>query len=145
MRAPSLVLPFLLALATAAFGPAQPEPVTPPPAGPQASAAPAVPDTSAPAAPVVSAAPAAPAPTATATPAALPPAPAPVTVAFSAMTKDQKLTHMKTVILPRMGKLFQEYDAKRYAESGCATCHGRNKQDPHVVLPPLALSGGGFE
>jgi hypothetical protein len=52
---------------------------------------------------------------------------------------------MKTVILPTMGKLFADYDAKRYGDAGCAMCHGKNKQDPHVVLPPLTLSGDGFQ
>lgn len=114
--------------ALAACGPATPEPVTPPP--PADTAAPAAP-TAAPQAPT--AAPAAP----TAAPAAQ--------AAFSGMSNDQKLQHMKAVITPKMAKVFQEGDAKRYAEFGCKTCHGAKKQDPHVVLPALTLSGDGFK
>ena len=52
---------------------------------------------------------------------------------------------MKTVVQPEMGKVFQEYDGKRYGDFGCATCHGPKKQDPHMALPPLVLSGDGFQ
>lgn len=114
--------------ALVACGPATPDAVTPPP--PAATAAPAV--TAAP-----TAAPAA----QTATPVA-PPAAA---VAFSTMSNEQKVAHMKAVITPRMAKIFQEGDAKKYADFGCKTCHGEKKQDPHVVLPALTLSGDGFK
>ncbi len=61
------------------------------------------------------------------------------------MTGDQKLQHMKTVIRPTMGKLFTAYDAKDFADFGCGTCHGPNKEDTHKALPKLTLSGDGFK
>lgn len=64
--------------------------------------------------------------------------------AFKAMNHDQQLNHMKTVIQPTMGAIFKAADAKRYAEFGCATCHGEKKEDPHKALPKLTLSGDGF-
>jgi hypothetical protein len=62
------------------------------------------------------------------------------------MTKEQRLNHMKMVIQPTMGKVFTAFDAKRFGEFGCATCHGPQKnQDPHQALPKLTLSGDGFK
>ena len=66
-------------------------------------------------------------------------------VAFSKMTEQQQLQHMKTVIRPTMGKVFADFDAKKYGDFGCATCHGDKKEDPHKVLPKLTLSGDGFK
>jgi hypothetical protein len=129
-------LAMALALAgAAACGPATPEPVAPP--APTGAALPA---------PVASGTPAAtPAATPGATPAATPtPTPAGA-MAFSTMSNEQKLAHMKTVIMPGMSKIFQEGDPKRYGDFGCKTCHGDKKQDPHVVLPKLTLSGDGFQ
>lgn len=112
----------------AACGPATPEPATPaaPSAAPAATGAPS-------AAPATTAAPAATG------------GPAPAKVAFSSMTAEQKLQHMKTAIMPRMSKVFQEGDPKHHGDFGCKTCHGDKKQDPHVVLPKLTLSGDGFK
>ena len=119
---------------TAACGPATPDPAMPDPAATAPTGGPAVPGmTAAPAA--MSAAPAA---------SALPTAP-PVTMAFSKMTHEQQVDHMKKVIMPTMSKVFQESDGKKYADFGCKTCHGEKKQDPHMVLPVLKLSGDGFK
>ena len=133
---PALWLVLALGVAgAAACGPATPEPVSPAAtAAPATSAAPA-----ASTAPVASATP-------SATPAAAATGPAPAaTPAFSTMTNEQKLQHMKVVIRPEMGKVFSDYDGKRYGEFGCRTCHGDKKQDPHMVLPKLTLSGDGFQ
>jgi hypothetical protein len=70
-------------------------------------------------------------------------APAP-TGPFKTMTAEQKLQHMKTVIQPTMGPLFKAYNGAKFAEFGCATCHGNDKVDPHKALPRLTLSGDGF-
>ena len=136
---PALWLVLALGVAgAAACAPSTPEPMTPAAsAAPAMSAAPAV----ASGAPVASGTPAT-APTAAA--AVTGPAPA-ATPAFSTMTNEQKLQHMKAVIRPEMGKVFSDYDAKRYGEFGCRTCHGEKKQDPHVALPKLTLSGDGFQ
>jgi hypothetical protein len=139
---PALWLVLALGIAgAAACGPATPEPVTPVAGTPTAATT---------AAPVASGAPTA-APTAapsaapTATPAATGPAPAPLGPAFATMSNADKLQHMKKVIQPTMGQVFSDYDGKKYGEFGCRTCHGDKKQDPHVALPKLTLSGDGFQ
>ncbi|APR78472.1 Hypothetical protein A7982_03819 [Minicystis rosea] len=135
MRLSHIAVCFSMALgfaALAACGAATPEPVAP--TGPEAAA------------PATAASSAALVPTSAPTAAPLATAPAaPATVAFSAMNNEQKIAHMKAVITPKMGKVFQEGDAKRYADFGCKTCHGEKKQDPHMVLPRLTLSGDGFQ
>jgi hypothetical protein len=138
---PALWLVLALSVAgAAACGPSTPEPVVP--VATAAAATTAAPAASS-AAPVATAAPAA-TTAPTATPAATGPAPAPLGPAFTTMTNEQKLQHMKKVIQPQMGQIFSEYDGKKYGEFGCRTCHGEKKQDPHVVLPKLTLSGDGF-
>jgi hypothetical protein len=49
---------------------------------------------------------------------------------------------MKAVVAPRMEKVFQGHDAKRYGDFGCKTCHGPASADPKVFLPKLALKNG---
>jgi hypothetical protein len=80
------------------------------------------------------------------TPASTPePAAHPAAPSFDSMTKEQKIEHMKTVVTPRLGKVFREADEKHYKDFSCTTCHGAKKEDPHKFLPKLTLSGGGFE
>jgi hypothetical protein len=53
---------------------------------------------------------------------------------------------MMTKVVPNVGKIFKEHDAKKYGQFGCATCHGGQKhEDPQKVLPKLTFSNGGFE
>lgn len=61
------------------------------------------------------------------------------------MTKEQKLEHMKMVVAPKMAKVFQDADAKKYKSFGCQTCHGAKGGDPHKILPKLTMSNGGME
>jgi len=129
MRLSHQALSFLAAFGLVACGGAEPAPATPP--APTAAA------TTAPAATGA-------APVATAATPAGPAAPAAV-AAFSSMTKEQQLQHMKTVTRPTMGKVFADFDAKKYGDFGCGTCHGEKKEDPHKFLPKLTLSGDGFK
>lgn len=122
------ILPLSFVLALAACGGSAPKTDSPAAPAPPASATPAAP------------APATPAETVTPAKTASPEAPK-----FATMTKEQKLDHMKNVVSPRVGKVFQEADAKKYANFGCATCHGAKKANPHDHLPKLTLSNGGFE
>jgi hypothetical protein len=136
MRLSPPALSLIGALALAACGGAEPTATTPAAAAPAATAA------------ATAAAPVAAAPSAAPAPAAPAAAPVPATtgqVAFSTMSKDQQFQHMKAVIRPQMGKLFQDYDAKAYGDFGCGTCHGANKEDTHKALPKLTLSGNGFQ
>jgi hypothetical protein len=135
---------FALIISLAALGAcgAPPEPVTPPGTG---TATPAV--TDAPAttgAPAATTAPAATgAPVATAAPATTGAPVAPPGQAWDdTMSKDQKVAFMKAMITPRMGKVFQGADAKRYGEFGCKTCHGPAFALPKAFLPKLKLKDG---
>lgn len=70
----------------------------------------------------------------------------PEPVKFDDLPKDKKLEIMSTKVVPNVGKDFKEFDGKRYASFGCATCHGPKKNEsPHKVLPKLTLSNGGLE
>jgi hypothetical protein len=65
---------------------------------------------------------------------------------FEDLPKDKKVEIMATKVVPNVGKLFKEYNAKHYEKFGCVTCHGpQKKDDPHNVLPKLTFSNGGFE
>jgi cytochrome c551/c552 len=65
---------------------------------------------------------------------------------FASLPKDKKVEVMMNKVVPNVGKLFKEHDAKKYGSFGCATCHGPQKnEDPHKVLPKLTLSNGGYE
>ena len=87
-----------------------------------------------------------PGPTASATPDKPPPAKEPETAKFDSLPKDKKVEIMSTKVVPNLGKDFKEYDGKRFATFGCATCHGPKKnEDPHKVLPKITLSNGGWE
>lgn len=44
--------------------------------------------------------------------------------------------------MPRMAKVFQAADPKRYANFGCKTCHGSPFKDPQHHLPRLTLKNG---
>jgi hypothetical protein len=133
-------LALVVAAATAACGGGDAQPVVPPAATDAPSAAPmasgAPMDSTAPTgapmastAPVASAAPVAP-------PAAV------STVWKDGMVKDDQIAFMKTNVVARMSKAFQDHDAKRYADAGCKTCHGPNFLPPKEFLPKLTMKGG---
>jgi hypothetical protein len=129
----SLVLALAL-LGPAACGGSQPPAAQPPPAAPAASEAPA-------------AAPPAAAPTGTpgAAPTAAAPAAPPATPGpgeWDAWSREQKFAYMKDVVMPKMGALFHDYDAKAYAAPRCGLCHGsaakeRGFKMPNPELPKL--------
>ena len=63
------------------------------------------------------------------------------------MNHAQRLETMKTVVLPKMGADFKEFDAKKYDHFGCTTCHGErikqgNAKMPNPDLPHLSYTDG---
>lgn len=61
---------------------------------------------------------------------------------WDAMNHGQRLETMKKVVVPKMGAVFQSFDAKKYADFNCTVCHGeRIKQKvfdmPNPDLPHL--------
>lgn len=55
--------------------------------------------------------------------------------AWDDMTPEQRGQFMAEVVMPEMRTMFQEYDAERYAEFSCATCHGANAHDVGFHMP----------
>jgi hypothetical protein len=58
------------------------------------------------------------------------------------MTKDQQIAFMKKNVVPEMEPVFKGYNAKRYAEFGCKTCHGPKFREPKDFLPKLTFKDG---
>ena len=63
------------------------------------------------------------------------------------MDHQQRLEHMKNVVMPRMKELFAAVDAKRYGEMKCVTCHGEGAKNqtfkmPNPKLPKLSYTDG---
>jgi hypothetical protein len=66
-------------------------------------------------------------------------------VPFDQLDHDQQHQFMKEVVVPTMQPLFQQHDAKKFAEFGCKTCHGPGVEKhefdmPNAELPKLNFS-----
>lgn len=68
----------------------------------------------------------------------------PTPTRFAEMDEAQRLEHMQNVIDPKLGEVFKEHDATKYATFGCATCHVNQAHHPRDGLPKLVLSGDGY-
>ncbi len=69
-----------------------------------------------------------------------------VNLPFDELDHDQQMAFMATRVTPQMRESFQGYDAERYANFGCATCHGEGAEERDFVMPspdllPLHPSG----
>src|SRR5512146_2045169 len=60
-------------------------------------------------------------------------------VAFDKLDHDQQIEFMKQKVVPAMKPIFQHHDAKKYAEFGCATCHGDQAKEGHFDMPNANL------
>jgi hypothetical protein len=122
-------------LALSACGGAPAEPAAPPPPPPPAAAE------GTPSAAAAAPAPAAEAPK-PAEASAAPEAPPSHDVWREGMTKDEEIAFMKKNVVPEMAPVFKGYNAKRYAEFGCKTCHGPKFKEPKDYLPKLTFKDG---
>lgn len=75
------------------------------------------------------------------------PAPAGSSGKWSDLNRDQRMTYMKQVVLPKMKETFSKFDAKEFEHFTCMTCHGGGAKDgsfkmPNPELPKLNPEGG---
>lgn len=56
-------------------------------------------------------------------------------VPFEKLDHDQQIQFMKEVVVPTMTPLFQQHDAKKFAEFGCKTCHGEGAEKGEFDMP----------
>ncbi len=74
----------------------------------------------------------------------------PPAVAWKDMTFGQKKAYMKDAVLPTMKPIFQAFDAKKFKNVTCQTCHGEDGVDRKFKMPsndihPLPNTKEGFE
>ena len=58
---------------------------------------------------------------------------------WEGMTHDDKLAWMQQEVLPRTQAQFVAYDADRYADFSCGTCHGEGAANGDFHMPSLSL------
>jgi hypothetical protein len=46
---------------------------------------------------------------------------------------------MNKVVVPKMKPLFQSFDAKKFAEFNCKTCHGEDAKDRKFKMPAPSI------
>lgn len=51
------------------------------------------------------------------------------------MNRDERLVYMQTTVNPEMQAMFQQFDGERFADFGCATCHGPNMVEADFAMP----------
>jgi hypothetical protein len=56
-------------------------------------------------------------------------------LSFDKLDHDQRVTFMKKKVVPTMKPIFQNHDAKNFAEFGCKTCHGEQAKQGHFDMP----------
>jgi hypothetical protein len=56
-------------------------------------------------------------------------------IPWARRTDRQKGQFMNEVVLPTMKQLFQEFDAREFAEFNCQTCHGANAREVDFRMP----------
>lgn len=64
---------------------------------------------------------------------------------FDKLTHDEKMKFMKEKVVPAMKKAFQDFDAKKYADFGCKTCHGKDPKKTKYKMPNPELPALDFK
>ncbi len=54
---------------------------------------------------------------------------------WDALSFGDKMTYMTDVVSPEMKRRFQAFDAERFADFSCATCHGSGVDDGTYAMP----------
>ena len=54
---------------------------------------------------------------------------------FDKLSHDDKVKFMKEKVVPEMKVTFQKFDAKRYKDFGCKTCHGKHAKENKFKMP----------
>lgn len=60
-------------------------------------------------------------------------------VDYDAMNQYEKFTFMGTTVTPDMAEVFQAFDAERYADFSCNTCHPQGSADGDYLMPDAGL------
>ncbi len=60
------------------------------------------------------------------------------------------MAYMKSAVMPKLGGMFHDFDAKMFAEPRCTTCHGEGAKKgdfkmPNAKLPKLPATPEGFK
>ena len=56
-------------------------------------------------------------------------------VPFADLDHDQRIAFMKQKVVPVMKPVYQNHDAKDFAQFGCKTCHGEQAKQGHFDMP----------
>ena len=72
------------------------------------------------------------------------------TIDWDKMSRTERKQYMKEVVLPKMKKVFHDFDPKRFKDMKCTTCHGNGARTgtfkmPNPQLPKLPATREGFE
>jgi len=54
---------------------------------------------------------------------------------WAQMDHAERVDHMAKTVEPRLAAKFREWDAERYADFDCATCHGEGANDGTYAMP----------
>lgn len=58
---------------------------------------------------------------------------------WAELSMDERRAHMARHVVPVMSELFAEYDAERYADLSCDTCHGEGGAERGFAMPNPSL------